>query len=67
MAAKAQMEKALRAALRLIVDERREQFRSFTLPPHRSNPETYAAMSEDERQAIRRFDRAIRKIEEALR
>jgi hypothetical protein len=57
------MAAALRAAKRVIADERRAQFDCFTIAPDRS----YDQMCASERAAIRRFDRAIKKINEALR
>lgn len=56
-------EKALRAAKRVLADARREQFECFTIAPDRS----YEQMNPAERAAICRFDRAIAKINEALR
>lgn len=57
------MASALRAARRVLVEERKLQFESFTIPPDRS----FNQMNNDERRAIRRFDRAIAKINAALR
>lgn len=37
------------------------------MAPHKNTPVAYAAMNEDERRAIRRFDRTIAKINEAIR
>ena len=59
----AQMADALRAAKRVLMAERKSQFESFTIPPHRS----FDHMNSNERRAIRRFDRAISKIDEALK
>jgi hypothetical protein len=58
---------ALKAAKQVIATERREQFCCFTAPPHKDTPEAYAAMIAPERAAIRRFDRALAKIDAALR
>jgi len=64
MASKAiNMEQALRAAKRVLADERRSQFECCTIPPARS----YEQMDAHERRAIRRFDRVLAKINEALR
>ena len=57
-----QMADALRSAKRVLAAERRSQFECFTIPPDRS----YDHMNNTERRAIRRFDRAIAKINEAL-
>lgn len=55
--------RALKAARRLLIAERKSQFQSFTIPPRRS----YEQMERSERAAIAAFDRAIEKINAALR
>lgn len=57
------MGRALKAARRLLISERRELFNCFTIAPDRS----YDQMNVDERRCIKRFDRAIAMIGEALR
>lgn len=59
----AKKDAALRSAKRLIAEERRSQFDSFTIAPQRG----YSQMNPSERAAICRFDRALRKIKEAMR
>jgi len=66
LARMAEMKKALIAARRVLAAERRSQFECFTFAPHRNTPQSYAEMIPTERAAIRRFDRAIDKINEAL-
>jgi hypothetical protein len=57
------MKAALRTAKRVLAAERHEQFDCFTIAPDRS----YEQMNNSERAAIRRFDRAITKINRSLR
>lgn len=54
---------ALRTARRVLKDERESQFECFTIPPDRS----FDHMNNDEKRVIRRFDRALAKINAALR
>ena len=61
--------KALRLARRVIEAERREQMCSFAMGPvtdFSTESDVYAGMHPAERRAIRRFDRTIRTINEAL-
>jgi hypothetical protein len=63
------MAAALRSARRVIADERLEQLSCFVvgdLASYKSVKEMYAAMIPPERAAIRRFDRALHKIDKAL-
>lgn len=53
---------ALETARRILKSERKSQFESFTIPPDRS----FDHMNKSEAAAIRRFDRAIAKIDAAL-
>lgn len=57
------MGSALRSARRILRDERKVMWESFTIPPDRS----FNHMNSTERRDVRRFDRAIEKIEAALR
>lgn len=58
----AKMADALRYAKRVIKAERKSQFDCFTIPPNRS----FEHMNNSEAAAIRRFDRALSKIDKAL-
>ena len=61
--------KALRLAKRVIEAERREQMRFFVVDPivdFSPESDVYPGMHPAERRAIRRFDRTIRTINEAL-
>lgn len=58
---------ALAYARRILADERREQYGCFTLAPHKDDAETRKQMNATERWAIRRFDRAISRIDEAMK
>jgi hypothetical protein len=58
---------ALTTARRVLADERREQFSCFVIPGTKDSPEAYKHMNPGERAAIRRFDRAIAKIDEVLK
>lgn len=61
-------ESALRSAKRVLSDERREQLSCFTICGAKATKaEYYAQMNAGERAAIRRFDRAIAKINGAIR
>lgn len=57
-----QMASALRSAKRVLAAERLSQLDSFTMSDH-----NYDDMEPEERRAIERFDRAITKINDALR
>jgi hypothetical protein len=59
----ARMIAALRTAKRVLAAERLSEFECFTIAPDRS----YNQMNAGERAAIRRFDRAITKINAALK
>ena len=57
------MAAALRSARRVLADLRREEWEGYTIPPDRS----FDHMNADERRSIRRYDRVLKKINEAMR
>lgn len=63
------MREALVIARRVIVQVRREELASYTMYPHRGVQmrEPYPGMLRQERQAMRRYDRAIAAIDEAIK
>jgi len=58
---------ALKTARSVILIERRSQYESFTMPPHKNDAATFAQMNSTERYWIKKFDRAIDKIETAMK
>lgn len=61
------MASALAHARVVLADERKGQFECFVIHGTKDTPDAYKQMNPAERAAIRRFDRAIKKIDEALR
>lgn len=58
---------AIITARLVLVAERREQFACFVIAGTPDTPAAYAQMGPGERAAIRRFDRAIKTADDALR
>ena len=61
------IERALLYARSILIEQRLDEWESYTIPPHADTPAAWRAMQDNERKAIRRLDRAVGHIDAAIR